>query len=109
MAYEAALASKKVKVSPEMLKLYEATCVLNDPSWFVQHAGLSRGDIFNGHSAAVRALLPSLERILQETNAEPWASAPFLTEQRWEDFVARLPAYGTVAVAPQSGQVQAHL
>lgn len=92
MAYEAALAAGS-GVSPEMLRLFEATCVVNDPSWFVQHAGLTRAEMFESHAAAVRGLLPALDGILEETGAEPWATAPILSEKRWQDFVERLPVY----------------
>lgn len=105
MAYEAAEASDAV--SPEMLKLFEAACMMEDPGWYVQHKKMSTSAIHRLHAEAVSALLPKLDAMLQETHAAPWATAPILREQDWEDFLGGLPSFSSgdsTPVPPPSGR-----
>lgn len=91
MAYEAAEASDIV--SPEMLDLFEASCIMEDPGWYVEQKKLSMSAIHKRHAQAVGALLPRLDAMLQQTAAAPWATAPILREQDWENFLDNLPLF----------------
>ncbi|TQV95615.1 hypothetical protein V2A60_000799 [Cordyceps javanica] len=91
VAFEAAVASGTVM--PEMLRLYEATCILDDPSWYVEKAGLASADLYRRHAEAVNKLRPSLEALLQETGASPWVTAPILKDEGWIEFIQRLPTF----------------
>lgn len=105
MAYEAAEASDAV--SPEMLKLFEAACMMEDPAWYVQHKKISTSAIHRLHAEAVGTLLPRLDAMLQDTQAAPWATAPILREQDWEDFLGGLPSFSSgdsTPVPPPSGR-----
>lgn len=91
-AYEAAAASEKV--TPAMLKLFEATCLLDDATWYVETKRLTSAELYSRHAEAVADLLPSLETLLQDTGASPWATAPILQESSWLEFIQRLPTFG---------------
>ncbi|KAK5994333.1 Peroxisomal acyl-coenzyme A oxidase 3-like protein [Cladobotryum mycophilum] len=101
MAYEAASTSDKV--TPEMLRLYETTCILEDPSWYVENKSMKSGDLYKLHAEAVRALLPSLDKMLEDSAAAPWATAPILDEGRWLEFIDRLPAFSSSSSSSNSG------
>lgn len=92
MAYDAGAASSKV--SREALAMFEALCVAEDQSWYVQHAGLTREALLKNHTDSVLALLPRLGEMLDETGAEQWATAPMLGE-KWGDFLGTLPKFTT--------------
>ncbi|KIE01756.1 acyl-CoA oxidase, partial [Metarhizium majus ARSEF 297] len=91
MAYEAAVDSSRVTI--EMLRLYEATCMLEDPGWYVENTKFTSSKLDEHHAMVVRALLPSLDRLLDESGAAAWVTSPIVTEERWTDFVGRLPEY----------------
>ncbi|KAJ3483402.1 hypothetical protein NLG97_g7315 [Lecanicillium saksenae] len=91
-AYEAAAASEKV--TPAMLKLFEATCLLDDASWYVENKKVTSAELYSRHADAVAELLPSLETLLQDSGASPWATAPILREDSWIEFIERLPTFG---------------
>jgi acyl-CoA oxidase len=91
MAYEASQSSSKI--TQQMLRLYETTCILEGASWYVEHQVASREEIYKNHAKAVRELLPSLEVLLENTGAEPWATAPILSQGRWNEFVEQLPLF----------------
>ena len=93
MAYEVAKTSPSVR--PELLRLYETTWMLDDPSWYVEHGGLTRAELFRQSAEATQAALALLDDLLQGTGAEPWATAPILDSKRWDKFVAGLRVFGT--------------
>ncbi|KID78187.1 Acyl-coenzyme A oxidase 1 [Metarhizium brunneum] len=93
MAYEAAVDSSRVTI--EMLRLYEATCMLEDPGWYVENTKFTSSKLDEHHTMAVRALLPSLDRLLDESGAAAWVTSPIVTEERWMDFVGKLPEFSS--------------
>lgn len=93
MAYEAAVDSSRVPI--EMLRLYEATCMLEDPGWYVENTKFTSSKLDEHHAMVVRALLPSLDRLLDESGAAAWVTSPIVTEERWTDFVGKLPEYSS--------------
>jgi alkylation response protein AidB-like acyl-CoA dehydrogenase len=89
MAYEAALSSKATR--PEYLELFELHCMLHDPIWFIEEAGIRSDDILAREAKVIDELMPRLDELLDETHAEPHATAPIITEERFLDFVDDLP------------------
>jgi hypothetical protein len=93
MAYEAAVAAG---VDTDLLALFEAGCILQDSSWYVQHAGLSRGEQYEHESKALNAVLPRLESLLEGTGAEEYVDAPILSQTAWDAFEASLEVFEPV-------------
>ncbi|KAJ3544707.1 hypothetical protein NM208_g2916 [Fusarium decemcellulare] len=91
MAYEAAAASDTV--STEILDLFEASCILQDSSWYVEHKKLTISRMHKRHAEALNALLPKLDMMLEQTRAAPWVTAPLLKEADWDDFIEGLPTF----------------
>lgn len=94
MAYEAAVAAG---IDSDLLVLFEADCILQDSSWYVQHAGLTREEIFERESRALNAVLPRLDALLEGTGAEEYVDAPILSPTAWEAFEASLETFEPVA------------
>lgn len=90
MAYEAAVAAG---IDSDLLTLFEADCILQDSSWYVQHAGLTREDVFERESRALTSVLPRLEALLEGTGAEEYVDAPILSPTAWEAFEASLETF----------------
>ncbi|KAI1503307.1 hypothetical protein F5X99DRAFT_375626 [Biscogniauxia marginata] len=91
MAYEAASTSDKV--SPEILNLFESTCVMSDMSWYCEAGGATRTELFAGHAQAVEAVLPQMESLLSQTDAADWTTALIVDEEKWDNFVKSLPVF----------------
>lgn len=90
MAYEAAV---EAGVKPDLLALYEAGVVLQDSSWYVQHAGLTREAQFENESRALDACLPQLDQMLDDTGAKEYADSPLLSQEGWDKFIASLETF----------------
>ncbi|KAJ5591626.1 acyl-CoA dehydrogenase/oxidase [Penicillium hispanicum] len=90
MAYEAAV---EAGIDPDLLSLFEAGVILQDSSWFVQHAGLTRAAQFENESRALNACLPRLQRLLEDTGAQEYVDAPILSQEAWTRFLASLKVY----------------
>ncbi|KAJ9218775.1 hypothetical protein DTO027B5_8754 [Paecilomyces variotii] len=99
MAYEAA---SQAGVHPDLLALYEIGAIMQDPSWYVQHAGLGREAQFMMEEKALNAVLPRLEELLEGTGAGPYCDAPILFQGAWDAFIDRLVKYET----PRSDKTQ---
>jgi len=91
MAYEAAV---RAQVSQEIIDLYVANAVKYDASWYIEHAAYTRHRIAEMEDAAAEKMLPQLNRLLDETGAEPYCHAPIATDATWKAFVDQLPHYG---------------
>jgi hypothetical protein len=86
MAYEAAV---DMGVDPDLLALYEAGVVKTDSSWYVENLGLRRADQFGMESKAADALAPRVGEFLDRLDTmEPYITAPILSAERWQTFVA---------------------
>ena len=91
MAYEAAV---QAKVDPDLLALFEAGVILQDPSWYVQHAGLTRIAQFEKESVAMNACLPRLEELLEATGAREYVhDVPIVSDENWSEFVKSLRTF----------------
>ncbi|KAI0594849.1 hypothetical protein F4775DRAFT_595859 [Biscogniauxia sp. FL1348] len=98
MAYEAVaspISTNAVRVAPELLRLFESTCVLGDAAWYVEFEGARRADLLARQARDAEAALPLLPQLLRETGAAEWTTTAIIAEEgRWEDFVAGLPVFG---------------
>ncbi|KFY67368.1 hypothetical protein V496_01638 [Pseudogymnoascus sp. VKM F-4515 (FW-2607)] len=99
MAYEAAQAYKNIP--SEILAVFEANCIAADRSWYVEHEGSNRTDLFTQQVKAFEAVLPQLQELL-ECQAAPWATSPILKEKDWEYFVNTLPVFRGKEIESQS-------
>ncbi|KAJ6031793.1 acyl-CoA dehydrogenase/oxidase [Penicillium herquei] len=90
MAFEAA---SKAGIDTNLLALYEAGVILQDSSWYVQHAGLTREEQFERESRALSACLPKLEQLLDGTGAKEFVTAPILSDDAWAEFVSELKTF----------------
>ncbi|KAI0385250.1 putative acyl-CoA oxidase [Hypomontagnella monticulosa] len=92
MAYEAA--ARKGNISPEILNLFESTCITSgDMSWYCGNGDATRQDLLARDVEAADALLPRLKELLSETGAAPWTTAPIASQEGWDEFIGRLPVY----------------
>jgi hypothetical protein len=91
MAYEAAF---EAGVNQDLLALYETGVILQDSSWYVQHAGLTREAQFERESRALSACLPCMKQMLDQTGAKEFTTSPILSPEAWAEFVASLETFG---------------
>lgn len=108
MAYEAAVAAG---VDADLLALYEAGVIMQDSSWYVEHAGLTRGELFDRESRALDAVLPRLEEMLDATGAEEYVDAPILSQEAWDNFESSLEGFRPLSLnnVAETVQVQSML
>ncbi|KAJ6190445.1 hypothetical protein N7519_000466 [Penicillium mononematosum] len=87
IAYEAAI---EAGVHSDLVALYEIWVILQDLGWFVQHTSLTRERMFQIEAERLSAVLPQLDTLLDATGAEPYCSAPIVTQASWDHFVDQL-------------------
>ncbi|KAF4770683.1 hypothetical protein HAV15_013028 [Penicillium sp. str.  len=87
IAYEAAI---EAGVHPDLVGLFEIWVMIQDLSWFVQHGGVNREQIFQMEAERISAVLPRLNALLDATGAEPYCTAPIISQSSWEHFVDHL-------------------
>ncbi|KAF5859621.1 hypothetical protein ETB97_002594 [Aspergillus alliaceus] len=95
-AYEAAV---KAGIDSDLLALYEIHTVLLDPSWYTQHTDLTREYLFRTEARLLDALLPQLDKLLDETGAGPYCTAPILSQASWDAFVGGLETLDGVGMS----------
>ncbi|CRK49131.1 hypothetical protein BN1723_017004 [Verticillium longisporum] len=105
MSYEAAKATPSIR--SEILRLWEMTCIQDDVSWYVANTDLDRIMIFKQHSEAVKAVLPFLDQLLNESGGEAWTTAPFLNDNDWNKFLNGLESFG-YPDTPGDQRMEAH-
>ncbi|KAF4417534.1 Acyl-coenzyme A oxidase 2 [Colletotrichum fructicola] len=89
MAYEAAKAQGNIP--PEVLDLFEKSCIQEDPSWFVEHGLGTRCALQNSEDEAYRNMLPLLPSLMKRAKAAAYITAPLVRETAMEDFIQGLP------------------
>ncbi|KAK1492953.1 hypothetical protein CABS01_17096 [Colletotrichum abscissum] len=92
MAYEAARAQGNI--APEVLNVFEKSCIQKDPSWFVEHGHGTRSALRDDENRAYSNLLPLLPTLMERANAKDYITAPLVEEGDMEDFIKALPAFG---------------
>lgn len=106
MAYEAAVAAG---VDADLLALYEVGVLLQDSSWYIQHAGLTREMLYDRESRALDAVLPRLGELVQKTGAKEYVDAPILSQEAWNDFENSLEVFKPLESNVDTIQVQSML
>ncbi|TCD62829.1 hypothetical protein EIP91_006370 [Steccherinum ochraceum] len=95
MAYDAAV---KAKVPQDLVDMYVANALKHDPTWYIEHAGLTRREIAQMEDRAASAMLPKLEVMLEATGSAPYVHAPIVSDENWKAFLDTLPHFGGNAV-----------
>lgn len=93
MAYEAAVSSGQV--SQELLKMFEAHCITQDSSWYVENTDLTREALFDLEKKAVDGMIPLVGELVEEIGerrgARAWVTSPIVGDDAWQAFLNRLP------------------
>ncbi|KAK0367920.1 hypothetical protein CLIM01_14727 [Colletotrichum limetticola] len=92
MAYEAA--REQGNIAPEVLDVFEKSCIRKDPSWFVEHGHGTRSSLRDNENRAYSKLLPLLPTLVERANAKDYITAPLVEEGDMDDFIKALPAFG---------------
>ncbi|VDB99855.1 unnamed protein product [Peniophora sp. CBMAI 1063] len=90
MAYDAAL---DAGVMPSLLDLYVSDAIQRDGSWYSEQAGLSRSEQSAAVQAALNAVLPQMESLVDDLGVQPYLTAPIVSEKTWARFDSALPTY----------------
>ncbi|EGN96740.1 hypothetical protein SERLA73DRAFT_111417 [Serpula lacrymans var. lacrymans S7.3] len=91
MAFDAAV---ERGVPSYITDLYAASVVKMDPSWYVEHAELSRQEQRAMEDSAVQAAYPHLQEMVDQIGVDTFITAPIVSDQRWNEFVDSLDTIG---------------
>ncbi|KAJ6494960.1 hypothetical protein DFH09DRAFT_1052742 [Mycena vulgaris] len=91
MAYEAAV---DAHVDPVLLDLYQACAVTEDLAWYVESGSSSRRDAVTAEDTALTNAFAKLDTLLQQTDCEPYITAPVFSQSSWDKYVESLPLIG---------------
>lgn len=91
IAYDAAV---EAKLEPCLLDMYVASCVKVDLHWYVENLGLTRREYRNMERAAVEAIYPRLDDLLARMNVDAYVTAPFTSDQKWDEYLGTLETFG---------------
>jgi hypothetical protein len=98
MAYDAAVSSG---VPQCLIDLYIISIMKLDSSWYSEVGGVRRRERYEMEDKALSEVGDRLEEFIQDLQAEAYATAPISSEEKWQDFVADLPAFdGGASSAP---------
>lgn len=95
MALEAAV---DVGIDPKLRALYEAGIFKEDAGWFAEKGGISREVQRAMEAQAADAVLPELERLVEETGVEPYCTAPMTSQALWDGWVGEFETFSGDAV-----------
>ncbi|KAJ6003490.1 acyl-CoA oxidase [Penicillium sp. IBT 35674x] len=95
MAMEAAV---EVGIDPKLRALYQAGIISECSAWFSEQGGLTRQEQRKMECQAADAVLPELERLVEETGVEPYCTAPMASERLWNNYVEELETFSGDAV-----------
>lgn len=95
MAIEAAA---DVGIEPKLCALYEAGVIKEDAGWFAEKGGVSREVQRAIEAQAADAVLPELERLVEETGVQPYCTAPMTSQALWDGYVEELETFSGDAV-----------
>ncbi|KAF3405019.1 Peroxisomal acyl-coenzyme A oxidase 3 [Talaromyces pinophilus] len=90
MALEAA---REANIDPKLINLYESGVILDDSAWYTEQGGMSRLAQKELEAQAADALLPEMEKLVHNTGAAPYSSAPMASEKGWNVFVSELETF----------------
>ncbi|KAI1146226.1 acyl-CoA dehydrogenase/oxidase C-terminal [Nemania diffusa] len=80
-------------VAPQVLALYESTCVMEDQSWYVENGIMSRRALLDRDADAVASMLPLLEGMINDPAVDAFVSAPMVDQDRLAAFFSTLPTF----------------
>ncbi|KAJ5379717.1 acyl-CoA dehydrogenase NM domain-like protein [Penicillium cataractarum] len=95
MAFEASI---DVGIDPKLRALYEAGILKEDAGWFAEKGGISRETQRKMEAQAADAVLPELERFVEETGVEPYCTAPMTSQALWDGYLGELETFSGDAV-----------
>lgn len=95
MAFEASI---DVGIDPKLRALYEAGILKEDAGWFAEKGGISREAQRAMEAQAADAVLPELERFVEETGVEPYCTAPMTSQALWDGYLGELETFSGDAV-----------
>ncbi|EAT82554.2 hypothetical protein SNOG_10219 [Parastagonospora nodorum SN15] len=99
MAYEAAKdallhgSAHGLAVTPEVLNLYESTCMMEDQSWYVENGVMSRQELLDRNVDAVSSMLPLLGDMINDREVDALINAPMVEKDRLSAFFSSLSSY----------------
>lgn len=99
MAYEAAKdamvqgSNQCLGVTPQVLALYESTCIMEDLSWYVENGIMSRQELLSSNADAINALLPLMEGMINDPAVDAFINAPMVDKDRLAAFFSSLPSF----------------
>ena len=100
-------AATRAGVPSALVDMYVADVVQSDGAWYAEELGIGRADQIAASEAALDAILPLLQSLIDELGAKPYLNAPILTDEAWDAFEAGLPVFGQTEVAQTSSSGQA--
>lgn len=109
MALEAA---REVGIDPKLRALYEAGIIKEDSAWYAEKGGLTRQKQREMETQAADAVLPELERLVEETGVEPYCTAPMTSDRLWNSLVEELEVFsgeGECETVPAPQEIRARL
>ncbi|KAF2438382.1 hypothetical protein P171DRAFT_159844 [Karstenula rhodostoma CBS 690.94] len=100
MAYEAAKdamlhgnAARGLRVTPQVLELYEVTCVMGGLSWYVENGVVTRQEVFERDVEAVGGMVPVMEGMINDPAVDAFINAPMVGEEGLAAFFRSLPSF----------------
>jgi acyl-CoA oxidase len=87
MAYDAAVAAG---VDDAVIKLFVASVVRLDESWYVEALGMDRAEQRRMLVDAVDAIFPRLDNMLETMGADPYITAPMVAADTWTTYLSSL-------------------
>ena len=90
MAYEAA---KSSGLHPAMLEFFEISCVMSNPSWYIENTSLKRSELADRQVNALQNVLPLLPQLLDESCVRDYVTAPIVEEKRADGYIMGLPIF----------------
>ncbi|RAH67624.1 acyl-CoA dehydrogenase NM domain-like protein [Aspergillus aculeatinus CBS 121060] len=109
MALEAA---REVGIDLKLRALYEAGIIKEDSAWYAEKGGLTRQKQREMEAQAADAVLPELERLMEETGVEPYCTAPMTSDRLWNSLVEELEVFsgeGESEPVPAPQEIRARL
>ncbi|KAI1758437.1 acyl-CoA dehydrogenase/oxidase C-terminal [Xylaria castorea] len=99
MAYEAAKDAMVHEndhgpgIAPQVLALYESTCMMEDQSWYIENGIMSRWALLNRDVDALNSMLPLLEGMINDPAVDAFINAPMVDQDRLAAFFSSLPSF----------------
>ncbi|RWA09092.1 hypothetical protein EKO27_g6019 [Xylaria grammica] len=92
-------------MTPQVLAVYESTCIMEDQSWYVENGIMSRRELLDRDVDAVDSVLPLLEGMIFDPAVDAFINAPMVDQDRLAAFFSSLPSFQ----GPETGYIQAKL